>query len=114
MANEAGAVVKKHSMLPVLVVLFLLAYGLMTMLIVEQGNTIESQKLLIRELVSDSTQLSAMKGKEARDKSAAGASKAPARPQANPQVNPKAPGRNGPKLESQGPTNDVRRMLVSI
>jgi hypothetical protein len=52
----------KRLMLPVLVTLFALSYGLMTMLIVEQGKTIDSQRYLIRELFSDSTQLSAMKG----------------------------------------------------
>jgi hypothetical protein len=45
--------------LPLLVVLFLISYGLMTMLIVEQGRTIESQRALIRELFRDSTELSA-------------------------------------------------------
>ena len=41
--------------------LFLISYGLMTMLIVEQGQTIESQRVLIRELFRDSTELSAVK-----------------------------------------------------
>jgi hypothetical protein len=52
---------KKHGWLPLLTVLFLISYGLMTMLIVEQGQTIESQRVLIRELFRDSTELSAMK-----------------------------------------------------
>jgi hypothetical protein len=42
-------------------VLFLISYGLMTMLIVEQGQTIESQRALIRELFRDSRELSAVK-----------------------------------------------------
>lgn len=54
---------KKRSWLPLLTVLFLISYGLMTMLIVEQGATIESQRALIRELFRDSTELSAMKVK---------------------------------------------------
>jgi uncharacterized membrane protein len=52
---------KKHGWLPLLTVLFLISYGLMTMLIVEQGRTIESQRALIRELFQDSTELSAAK-----------------------------------------------------
>lgn len=52
---------KKHGWLPLLTVLFLFSYGLMTMLIVEQGQTIESQRALIRELFRDSTELSATK-----------------------------------------------------
>jgi hypothetical protein len=49
--------------LPLLTVLFLISYGLMTMLIVEQGQTIESQRALIRELFRDSKELSAVKMK---------------------------------------------------
>ena len=52
---------KKHGWLPLLTVLFMISYGLMTMLIVEQGQTIESQRALIRELFRDSTELSAVK-----------------------------------------------------
>jgi cytoskeletal protein RodZ len=58
---------KKRSWLPLLTVLFLISYGLMTMLIVEQGATIESQRALIRELFRDSTELSAMKVKAQRE-----------------------------------------------
>jgi hypothetical protein len=52
---------KKHRWLPVLVVLFLISYSLMVMLIVEQGQTIESQRVLIRELFHDNTELSSVK-----------------------------------------------------
>jgi len=62
--------IKKRSLLPLLTVLFLFSYGLMTLLIVEQGTTIQSQRALIRELFSDSMQLSAMKGKAVRDQNA--------------------------------------------
>ena len=62
---------RKHSLLPVLTVLFLISYGLMTMLIVEQGSTIESQRSLIHELLHDSTELSAVKGKAIREKNLA-------------------------------------------
>jgi hypothetical protein len=54
---------KKHNMLPVLVVLFLISYGLMTMLIIEQGRTIESQRALIHELYHDSEELAAIKSR---------------------------------------------------
>ena len=58
---EAPAAPRKRGWLPLLTVLFLISYGLMTMLIVEQGRTIESQRALIQELFGDSAQLSAMK-----------------------------------------------------
>jgi hypothetical protein len=66
-AIDAPAPPKKHGWLPLLTVLFLISYGLMTMLIVEQGQTIESQRALIRELFRDSTELSAVKMKAAQD-----------------------------------------------
>lgn len=61
---------KKHGWLPLLTVLFLISYGLMTMLIVEQGQTIESQRALIRELFRDSKELSAVKLNAQRQKTA--------------------------------------------
>jgi hypothetical protein len=65
---------KKHGWLPLLVVLFLFSYGLMTMLIVEQGRTIDSQRALIRELFRDSNALSAVR----RSQSPAPGASAPA------------------------------------
>jgi len=54
---------KKHSLLPVLVVLFVFSYGLMTMLIVEQGSVIQSQRNLIHLMSADAAGLSGMKGR---------------------------------------------------
>ena len=54
---------KKLGWLPLLTVLVMISYGLMTMLIVEQGQTIESQRALIRELFRDSSELSDSKMK---------------------------------------------------
>ena len=59
--ETASAAPKKRGWLPLLTVLFLISYGLMTMLIVEQGATIESQRTLIRELFRDSAELTAVK-----------------------------------------------------
>src|ERR1700740_468188 len=47
---------RKFSMLPILTVLFLFSYGLMTLLIVEQGSTIQSQRVMIQLLLGDSTE----------------------------------------------------------
>jgi hypothetical protein len=58
-------------MLPILTILFCLSYGLMTMLIVEQGRTIESQRALIHELFRDSIALNKYKAKELQDSRAA-------------------------------------------
>jgi len=68
---EAPGQKKKHGLLPVLVVLFCLSYGLMTMLIVEQGRTIDSQRALIRELFRDSVALNSARMKALHEKGAA-------------------------------------------
>ena len=54
---------RKHSLLPVLIVLFLVSYGLMAVLTLEQNRTIASQRSLITSLFSDSTELSSLKAK---------------------------------------------------
>jgi hypothetical protein len=68
-AISAPVAPKKRGWLPLLTVLFLISYSLMTMLIVEQGQTIESQRALIRELFRDSTELSATKMKAQQNRS---------------------------------------------
>ena len=57
------------AILPLLVILFVVSYGILTTLVFEQGQTIESQRGLIREMLKDSSQLAALKGKLARDDS---------------------------------------------
>ncbi|MGA9967831.1 MAG: hypothetical protein WBQ10_21725 [Terriglobales bacterium] len=54
---------RKHSLLPLLIVLFLVSYGLMCLLAVEQDRTISAQRYLIRSLLGDSSELSNLKGK---------------------------------------------------
>jgi hypothetical protein len=91
---ELPAPKKKRTLLPVLTVLFLLSYGLMTMLVVEQGAAIQSQGNLIKILATDSRELWALKGKAIGDKQMAktqaqGGSQAPsAQNPANPAQSP--------------------------
>jgi cytoskeletal protein RodZ len=72
----------KHTMLPLLIVLFLISYGLLAMLVVEQAHTIDAQRTLIQQLFSDSVELTTLKGKAA-------------------QHNPHA--KNGPKSQTPSP-----------
>ncbi len=72
----------KRTLLPILIVLFLISYGLMCLLVVEQARTMENQRTLIRQLLGDSTQLSAMKGKEVQRKHAEAEAQAEAQAQA--------------------------------
>ncbi len=61
------ATARPAAILPLLVILFVVSYGILTMLVFEQGQTIESQRTLIREMLKDSNQLASLKGKLARD-----------------------------------------------
>ena len=100
---DAPAPRKKLGWLPLLTVLFCLSYGLMTMLIVEQGETIEQQRTLIRELFRDSTELSAMRQKAQQERVLAGAQTAPSpRMQAPVTQNPssQAPAQQAPSSQA--------------
>jgi len=131
--SEPVAVVPKpkNTMLPLLVVLFLLSYGLMALLVVEQSRTIDSQRALIHNLFSDSTQLSALKGKAIQDKYAhdhprTSAQARPTAPQAqapSTQVMPEAGSKSAAKVHKPLPPKpsqegqemaDERRSLRTI
>jgi hypothetical protein len=125
----------KRSLLPVLTILFLVSYGLLTMLVVEQGRTIDSQRDLIHQLFGDSVQLSSIKGRaiqkqqtEARSqKKSPSAQPTPSDPQTQSPSNhrPQASARNqstskvGRPLPPKPPKETVdqgddRRTLISI
>jgi hypothetical protein len=125
--NEASVFPKpKNAMLPILVVLFLISYGLMSVLVVEQGRTIDSQRHLIRDLFNDSVQLSALKTKELLRQRATPpppVQKAPVKgpvSQASPQVSAKnnAPKSQRPVLQKPPKlttdTADSRRIPLTI
>ena len=120
---------RKHSMLPVLVALFVISYSLMTMLIIEQGRTIDSQRALIQSLFSDSSEHSHLKGKIFQKQRAA----AQAQAEANAHSQAQTPStqdktrnggdRNASKLRKPSPPRfpksdfsleDVRRVVLSI
>ena len=63
---EAPRKKSRTALLPLLIVLFLISYSILTMLVVEQGRTIESQRTLLREMLKDSNQLAELKGKLAQ------------------------------------------------
>ena len=100
-----AATAKKHGWLPLLTALFLISYGLMTMLIVEQGQTIESQRALIRDLFRDSTELSAVKMKAHSQQQAAqsqsSVTKNPSSQAQSPQAqSPQAPAKQSPSTQA--------------
>lgn len=57
---------KGHSkMFPVLVFLLTACYGILTLVVIEQGRVVQSQRNLIGQLMQDSQQLTSLKGQEA-------------------------------------------------
>jgi hypothetical protein len=129
----------RRSLLPVLTTLFVVSYGLLTLLVVEQGRTIDSQRDLIHLLFGDSVQLSSIKGKaiqkqQAEDRARVESQKkspqmkgAPSVPQAQSPMMPQP--RPGARNESTSKTGrprpqrppkdsvdqpDDRRTLISI
>ena len=81
--EEAVVVAKpKQQLLPLLVVLFLISYGLLALLVVEQGRTIENQRSLIQQLFSDSAELTSLKGKNFRQQHPKPGTPLKAKPQA--------------------------------
>jgi hypothetical protein len=76
---------RKRALLPLLVVLFVISYGLLTLLVVEQNKTISSQRTLIHLLFKDSLHLSALKKAE-RQKAHAEAGAASGSLQADAQI----------------------------
>jgi len=144
LSGELSIFKRKYSLLPVLVVLFCVSYGILTMLVVEQGRTIDNQKSLIRQLFNDTAQLNAMRmqqgvqaGKVQRP---APKVARPARPQPkgeimvsprdlqtqaplNGEKNPAKPNQGAGKLRRRAPlhppkgmaeTGDERRAVLSI
>ena len=87
--SEAPESKTRSPLLPLLIVLFVISYAILTLLVVEQGRTIEVQRGLIREMLKDSTQLAALKGKLAREEAAA-----------------KSQGKPAPQTERQDPSGN--------
>jgi hypothetical protein len=79
--SEVAQKKTRGALLPLLVVLFLISYGILTLLVVEQGRTIDAQRNLLREMLKDSTQLASLKNKLAHEDSAPPRDKAAAQTQ---------------------------------
>ena len=101
---------RKRGLMPVLTVLFVLSYCLMTLLIMEQAKTIESQRSLIQALFGDSLELTSIKGKAAEEKGAKARAEAQAKAQGQAQaVDPKSQQEQSKDNSRAGKTK--RRML---
>ena len=115
----------RHRVSPVLVILFLVSYALLVLLITEQGRTIMSQRVLIQQLLQDSTELSHLKVQVQQQKRAEAKPPAKVQPkkaipsiQVPPQEQSKTdmearPLRQHPPRPSSD-VQDVRRRVFSI
>lgn len=108
--NAAPQTKSRSALLPLLVVLFLFSYGILTLLVVEQGRTIEAQRSLLREMLKDSAQLATLKDKLARevavqshDKPATQTEQKDAASGSSPSVAPKMPSK-----EAKRPSKSAR------
>lgn len=107
----------KHTMLPILIVLFVISYGLMAMVLIEQGKTIDVQRYLIGELFTDSGQLAAYKSAmlhhQAEAAKAKSQSQAPSSQAATPEKSKQHAAPMRPPKDTAD-SSDVRRSLVTI
>lgn len=96
------------AIMPLLVILFIVSYGILTMLVFEQGQTIESQRGLIKEMLKDSTQLAAMKDKIARDDEKRVHERASAAPLDQKTADQKSADSVNPAASAKGPTKEAK------
>lgn len=94
----------RSSLLPLLIVLFIASYTILTMLVVEQGRTIESQRGLLREMLKDSTQLAALKGRLAQETRQQSAAKPAAQPEKDRTAQAANPAPAPPKTQAGSDT----------
>jgi hypothetical protein len=124
-APTAAPKKKKRSLLPLLTVVFIFSYGLMTMLIVEQGSAIQAQHNLITVLMRDSRELWTAKGKaivQRHAEEAASGSRAPgAQAQAPSDQTPsnqaqsnQAPASQSPKHRAQNHAGKTARPGMEV
>jgi hypothetical protein len=107
-AEDAAPKAKRSTaVMPLLVILFIVSYGILTMLVFEQGQTIESQRSLIREMLKDSTQLAALKDKLARDQASASVQADPKDAGSNSAPSNSAPAVKG--SDAKGSEKDAKR-----
>jgi hypothetical protein len=107
--DEAVVVKPRNTLLPILTVLFLISYGLLTMLVVEQSRTIDNQRGLIRDLFQDSVQLTTLKGKAVQKQNADAQAQAQGKARSQTKT---PPAQATPRTEMQNrSTSKLRRPL---
>jgi len=114
MAAADTAPKKKRTLLPLLTVVFLVSYALMTMLIVEQGEAIQQQHNLIQVLQADSMQFWAMKGKALADKASHDRAQAKNAPMTQAPGMHKTPSTQAPQQKSQSHAGKEAKPQVQL
>jgi hypothetical protein len=138
--SAAAARKPRRSKLPLLAILFVISYGLLTILVVQQGRAINSQRSLIHLLFKDRIHLSAMKERMRRNQGVTQAQaqtplsqvpsseipsvETPSTQARSNQIDPKANAKAGRKFRKAAPRplrppeitdpSDMRRVSFSI
>ena len=92
----------RTALLPLLILLFMVSYTILTLLVIEQGRTIDSQRVLLKEMLKDSNQLAELKTKLATED----VKQKPAQPPAQAKTDSRQPAANKPPAS---PEKDVKR-----
>ena len=113
--SEAPEKKTRSALLPLLVVLFVISYSILTLLVIEQGRTIEVQRGLLREMLKDSTQLAAIKSKMAREEALARSQDKPAvqterKDSASGNADNAAPKAPGKEMKPQGKSRTMKEV----
>lgn len=107
--SSENASKSRPTLLPILIVLFIASYTILTMLVIEQGRTIEAQRGLLRDMLKDSAQLAQLKGKIMRDSQPQAVAKPAPRKDTNDKAaaaapsEPKLPARSDAQKRSKAP-----------
>jgi hypothetical protein len=104
--NAAPPTKTRGALLPLLIVLFLFSYGILTLLVVEQGRTIEAQRSLLREMLKDSSQLATLKDKIARG---VAVQSREAKPAPTDQKDAAAAGSSAPAVAPKVPAKEAKK-----
>ena len=100
---------KPISLLPLLTILFMFSYAMLTYLVIQQARTIDTQRGLIHTLLGDSVELSSMKRSAERAKAQAQAQTQNQAPATEPQVENAKP-KNGAVHKDKNPQINKRQV----
>lgn len=120
-APSAAPQKTRTTLLPLLIILFVASYTILTMLVVEQGRTIEAQRSLLQAMLKDSTQLADLKSRLAhadsersQTKPAAQAPRKEEKEKTSGNVGTAAPKSPGGEVRRQGKSSRTSKQIPEM